>query len=72
MIGTSVGNVVVFGRHSDWETCDNPIFVYNMPMEIEKLFQIESGVVSKETMRMIVGTCTKENIGTRIQEFISN
>ena len=65
IVGTRIGNAVIFDRYSDEKT----VFVYNMPTALHQGFGIDSGAISDETMLRLVGDDgTMRNIGHRLDD----
>ena len=67
IIGTRLGNMVVFDRYSDWET--KPVFVYNCSKELEQLRLISGRILGESSMLLVVGSWgnSKDNIGKHIE-----
>ena len=65
IIGTRIGNCVIFDRYSD----DKSVFVFNMPTAMKQGFAIDDGAISNETMLSLVGDgVLLRNIGNRLDD----
>lgn len=71
IIGTRLGNVVVFSRYDDWEMFEDPVFVSNVPTCIKHAFNITDGRISRDGMVLLLGDSTTRNIGHRIEDIYS-
>lgn len=72
IVGTRLGNAVVFTRHSDWSNLDNPIFTSNLPLKLQRGFMLKDGALSDDGVEEILGTTGFNNIGLRLETMISD
>lgn len=68
IIGTRLGNVVVFTRYDDWHTKAEPVFTFNMPTAIKQIFNVHDGALDQVDMELLVGNEIARNIGHRIED----
>lgn len=65
IIGTRIGNCVIFDRYSD----EKSVFVFNMPTALKQGFAIKDGSIDFDTMLNLVGDQgSLRNIGNRLDD----
>lgn len=63
LIGTPIGNVIVFDRYSNGE---DKVFVANMPRKLEHLL-LRPSALNRDAMVCLLGVTPGQNIGHRLQ-----
>src|SRR5690606_14628710 len=68
IVGTELGNVVVFERYTRANDAESVVVVHNAPDHLRTL--IPHGAMSEETFNMVVGYIGNPNIGQTIDRLV--
>ena len=68
IVGTRLGNIVVFDRYANWE--QNTVFVYQATKEVRALKYFDGFRLGESDLLLLLGSWgnTEENFGNHIEE----